>query len=846
MRAPVSIRARMILAVACLGTAAGVAALLVRRPAGQTASRPQPGETIIVREGEKNYRKREEWIALMHRAAPGVDWRAQDEATRFRVSQGMETAPAVRWRELGSRNLAGRMHRTVYDAARKLVYSASCGGTIWRGPLNGAAWVPLNEKFKLDLNSLHLISNGGAKRILACAVKGYYFSENEGATWVKASGLDSMNNWGVLKKSVVVGGAEPGIYLLAQEWNYSTWNSQITLYRSTDRGASFAPLASYGEPQYGSPDRFDLWAAGEGSSNAYFAANGKIFRLAGAAMTKAGSIPLSASGTTYLTGAPSDDLTLYVLDAHDGKSDTYGSTDGGATWTRRGAIPETPFYPSSFACSAVNPASVYFGGVNGYRSPDRGATWIKVSEWYEYYGDMAHKLHADICGFCSIPGTGGETLLIATDGGLFVSNDGMKTVSNISLKGLRVSQYYGTYTSRRDAQALYAGSQDQGFQTSSPPKTSLADFTQVISGDYGHLVSGDATEAAADNVWSVYPGFAMISAAGILKYRDFVFSGQLWMPPLMPDPASPQSAYLGGGGTGSGAYLYHVSYRGGNIGYEKLSYNFGAGDNGVVSALAASPLKSVYRYVGTSAGNFFSSKDGGRTWRPTSGFAGPTSHWFYGSSILPSKVRLGAVYLAGSGYSNPPVYKSTNHGQTFAPFNTGLPSTLIYGLAATETEDLLFAATEVGPYLYQASTGSWTLISAGKAPDQTYWSVEYLPNLRTARFGTYGRGIWDCNVSALTKDPTLTVLSPKGGEKWAVGSARSVRWKTTGLMKTVRVSFSVDGGQTWKILSRAAKNTGVYAWKIPDSISGRCLVRVGEAVDGLPFDASDRTFSIVR
>ena len=120
-------RVKMIPAVACLGSLAGAAALLIRRPAEPKAFRPQPGETIVVREGEQNYRKREEWIALMHRAAPGVDWRARDEATRFRASQEIETAPAVRWREVGSRNLAGRMHRTVYDAARQLVYSASCG-----------------------------------------------------------------------------------------------------------------------------------------------------------------------------------------------------------------------------------------------------------------------------------------------------------------------------------------------------------------------------------------------------------------------------------------------------------------------------------------------------------------------------------------------------------------------------------------------------------------------------------------------------------------------------------------------------------------------------------------------
>jgi len=839
------LRARSILAVACLGSVAGAAALLVRRPADQPASRPRPGETIVVRDGEQNYRKREEWIALMHGAAPGVDWRARDEATRFRASQGLENAPAVRWREVGSRNLAGRMHRTVYDAARQLVYSASCGGTIWRGPLNGSAWVPLNEKFKLDLTSLHLVRNGGANRILACARNGFYFSENEGATWTKASGLESLDYWGWLRKSVLTGGAEAAIYLLAQEWNPSPWEPKITLYRSTDRGASFAPLGSYTESEFGASELFDLWAPGGGSSKAYFLANGTVYRLEGTAVIQAGSCGVSASGTTLMTGAPSDDLKLYVLDAHDGRSDIFSSTDGGAGWTRRGTVPETPFYPSSFACSAVNPSWVYFGGVNGYRSWDCGATWTKVSDWAEYYRNMAHKLHADLCGFCSIPTGDGETLIIATDGGLFISRDGFKTVSNISLKGLRVSQYYGTYTSRRDAQTLYAGSQDQGFQTSSPPKTSLADFKQEISGDYGHLVSGDATEASADNVWSVYPGFAMISIAGIETYNYYSFAGQLWMPPLMPDPASPRNAYLGGGGPGSGAYLYHVNYRNNTVNYEKLSYNFGAG-GGSISALAASPLKSAYRYVATSKGRFFASKDGARTWQPTAGFDGPDSHYFYGSSILPSKVRLGTVYLAGSGYSNPPVYKSTNHGQTFTPFSAGLPATLVYGLAATETEDLLFAATEVGPYLYQASTKRWTPISAGKAPHRTYWSVEYLPNQRTARFGTYGRGIWDCDVSSLTKDPTLSVLSPEGGEEWKVGSARSVRWKTTGLLTTVRIAFSADRGRTWKLLASAAKNTGTYAWKVPNMVSDRCLVRVGDSVDGLPFAASGETFSIVK
>ena len=37
----------------------------------------------------------------------------------------------------------------------------------------------------------------------------------------------------------------------------------------------------------------------------------------------------------------------------------------------------------------------------------------------------------------------------------------------------------------------------------------------------------------------------------------------------------------------------------------------------------------------------------------------------------------------------------------------------------------------------------WFLLSGISAPDQTYWSVDFIPEINTARFGTYGRGIWD-------------------------------------------------------------------------------------------------------
>jgi len=37
----------------------------------------------------------------------------------------------------------------------------------------------------------------------------------------------------------------------------------------------------------------------------------------------------------------------------------------------------------------------------------------------------------------------------------------------------------------------------------------------------------------------------------------------------------------------------------------------------------------------------------------------------------------------------------------------------------------------------------WYDLFEGTVPDQNFWSVDFIPALNTARFATYGRGIWD-------------------------------------------------------------------------------------------------------
>ena len=41
-----------------------------------------------------------------------------------------------------------------------------------------------------------------------------------------------------------------------------------------------------------------------------------------------------------------------------------------------------------------------------------------------------------------------------------------------------------------------------------------------------------------------------------------------------------------------------------------------------------------------------------------------------------------------------------------------------------------------------------------------YWSVDYIPSLKTVRFGTYGRGIWDFAIDQMKNGVTPDSLCP--------------------------------------------------------------------------------------
>ncbi len=725
------------------------------------------------KEQKKEYKQsKAEYFKRLHSIEQDIDYKLIDKETRrskykskqlkknsafeendISVANGLIEGE---WIERGSNNLAGRMHISDIDFQDNLIYAASSGGNIWRGTLDGNNWVSLNDGLQFDnIRSVKVLRNGNIKRILVVADRYVYYTDNEGLSWFKSNGLENVENWGAFKRAVYTNSNPSVIYTLSNEWDYENMKSITTIYKSIDLGISFIRIHSTDV----GVNYCDLWTSISKTADIIFLAMDTISVIEeNDDFTTISTFELDISFNSIegflLQGTDEEDY-LYLAAKISNSENTYFycSDDLGNNWVKTGFVTFKPFDNNSFAVSPGNSNTLFFGGVDLYRSYDYGETWHPVNYWWEYYEDIENKLHADIPGVTFFVHNNNEIMLIGTDGGLYYSDDFTDKVKNIALNGLNVSQYYSVFTCSDENQTICAGSQDQGFQKSISYEGTKANFTQTISGDYGHLSSSNGGE----DLWCVYPGFAMFYK-GIFKEDiqlsatwDFQGKGGLWMPPIVADPTNPEVAWLACGGDNYySSYLWKLEKKGSTLQGRPYSFDFSGGDAWQdLSAFSFSPLDNNTCYALTSNGKFFVSLDKAVNWENTFDIENLNAHYFYGNCIIPSKKDYGKVFISGSGYANSSVYMTTDNGNSFIPLSNGLPNTLVFEIAITEDEMFIFAATEVGPYVYSFYDSTWYDISGYVAPDQTYWTVEYIPEQKTARFGTYGRGIWDFKISKI-------------------------------------------------------------------------------------------------
>ena len=737
--------------------------------AAALADRLQPAPTEHLQDDDaerRHKRERKRWIEEMHVAPPDVDWREIERANGRREMERRNSLAAggelpmsgSRWSEVGSRNLAGRMHcaRLGPDgpAGRKL-YAGSALGGLWRGDPDGTDWEPLGDNLFGGVHEL-LVRPGdlpGDPDVVLAATDGgdVHVSRDLGATWQVPAGLP---NFGSLRGVGQAVDANGTWYLLGRH------GGSLSLYASVDTGHSFT--------QRWSTSGWDgsLWvpqAGGATATHVYVLDQGRLrFSSDGGSSFIQLSTVHTTSTEGILTASEAGGPHFYAALKVSGQWKLYRSTDGGGSFSYRHDIDD---FWESLCASTVNPNIVIYAGVEAWRSIDGGGSFNKINGWGEYYNNPAGKLHADLPGvYCwpdpDAPATD-DIWYFCTDGGLYESTDSAATVANISLSGLGVSQYYSTLSSSANPDRIAAGSQDQGYQRGvlEPPSGPgpSTDFNQLISGDYGHLTSGDGSHAF---VYSTYPGFILVHSGEwnpTLYTIDFPSgSNQLWLPPVVADPTDIESFYF------LGRYLYRYTK---NVGpgwsyVQHSSKSFTDGGGSYLSALAVAPSNHQRYYAVNNSGRLYRSTDGGVNWTMSSD-GGPSSHYFYGNALAVHPLNEMQAFVGGSGYSGGGVRRTTDGGQNWTLASDGLPSTLVYDLAfAGDTSGDVFAATEAGAFRWTQATGSWENIMVNEAPLTLYWSVEAVHSRQVMRFGTYGRGIWDYDYDTCVSPSTYCVTSP--------------------------------------------------------------------------------------
>ncbi|NUN10882.1 MAG: hypothetical protein HUU54_17030, partial [Ignavibacteriaceae bacterium] len=171
------------------------------------------------------------------------------------------------------------------------------------------------------------------------------------------------------------------------------------------------------------------------------------------------------------------------------------------------------------------------------------------------------------------------------------------------------------------------------------------------------------------------------------------------------------------------------------------------------------------------------------------------------------------------------------------------------------SQEIIWSSQGVTNVMIELSTNSglnWTTIVASTPSDGSYlWAPvpnSYSTNCRiriSDAADTTPFAVSPANFT-ISAEPALAVIAPNGFENWISGTSQQIRWSSTNVAY-VKLEFSSNNGATWSSITDSTPSTGIYTWSnIPVANSDLCRVRVSDGVDGIPFDVSDTTFSVVQ
>jgi len=176
--------------------------------------------------------------------------------------------------------------------------------------------------------------------------------------------------------------------------------------------------------------------------------------------------------------------------------------------------------------------------------------------------------------------------------------------------------------------------------------------------------------------------------------------------------------------------------------------------HGTVVTVAESPVRPGIVWAGTDDGNVWLTRNDGAAWENlTARFTGvPRATWV--SRVEPSAFDSATVYVSFDGHRSddfrPYVFVSTDFGRTFRSISANLPATEYVHVVREHPRrrQILFAGTELAAYVSTDAGESWRPFNAGLPPVPVH-DLKIHPRDRQLVAATHGRSIWTLEIGPL-------------------------------------------------------------------------------------------------
>ena len=783
------------------------------------------------------------------------------------------------FRELGPSLTTGRISDVAVDPKNPSVwYVAAAAGNLWKTENRGNTWTAIFDEYgsyslgavTVDPKDSNIVWLGTGENNNQRSVSfgdGIYKSTDAGKTW-KRMGLENSEH---IQNIVIDPRNSSVVYVTAIGPLWSSGGDR-GLYKTTDGGQTWKAVLTV------SADTgvTDLVMDPKNPDVLYAAAYQRrraVGQLIGGG-PESGLFKSTNGGQTWtkLTkGLPTVELgriglgvnwknprTLYALVTSQlGQGGFFRSDDAGATWARigrstggrggrGGAQPATPPAP----CGAVDPSPAkpsadapaqggrgganddcYRGGDPGYyneifvdahdpetiwslqtnvdRSTDGGKTWSQVPmpgvhvDHHDIVFDPADRNH----------------VILANDGGLYETYDGMKTWRHFT--NLPLSQFYRVaIDNARPFYNVCGGAQDNG-SICGPSRT--VNRAGIRTSDWYNVGGGDGFQPRVDpeDPSIVYAQ----SQEGSLNRLDLDTGRSTAIRPRpqnttvdgkppAPAPATPPAAQGGGRGAGFGAqgrfgrwhwdspliispHYNRRLYYGGERLYRSddrgdswvtvspdltrqldatkieimgkiwptysVAFNQATTTLSTITAVDESPLLEGLLYVGTDDGIVQASEDGGKTWRKSDRFPGVAEN-AYVTDVYASPRDASTVFVTLNNYQRgdykPYVVKSTDRGRNWTAIAGNLPARSgAWSIVQDHINgNLLFAGLEFGVWFTVDGGQNWTQLKGG-IPTTQARDLVIQRRENDLIVGTFGRGAYVLDDYSALRELTAATLT---------------------------------------------------------------------------------------